>query len=30
MADRQYKRIAATRYQRDDRGRLKGQPVHEN
>ena len=30
MADRQYKRIAATRYQRDERGRLKGEPVQEN
>ncbi len=25
LADRQYKRIAASRYQRDERGRLKGQ-----
>ena len=30
LADRQYKRIAASRYQRDERGRLKGQPVQEN
>ena len=27
LADRQYKRIAATRYQRDAQGRLKGQPA---
>jgi predicted DCC family thiol-disulfide oxidoreductase YuxK len=30
MADRQYKRIAASRYQRDEHGRLKGQPLQEN
>ena len=29
LADRQYKRIAASRYQRDDRGRLKEQPLQE-
>jgi predicted DCC family thiol-disulfide oxidoreductase YuxK len=29
VADRQYKRIAATRYARDARGRLKGQPAAE-
>jgi predicted DCC family thiol-disulfide oxidoreductase YuxK len=27
VADRQYKRIAASRYARDSRGRLKGQPA---
>jgi len=30
VADRQYKRIAASRYQRDARGRMKGQAVEEN
>ena len=30
VADRQYKRIAASRYQRDAHGRLKGQPLQEN
>jgi len=30
LADRQYKRIAASRYQRDARGRLKGQPAEEH
>jgi predicted DCC family thiol-disulfide oxidoreductase YuxK len=30
LADRQYKRIAASRYQRDASGRLKGQPLQEN
>ena len=30
LADRQYKRIAASRYQRDERGRLKGEPLQEN
>jgi predicted DCC family thiol-disulfide oxidoreductase YuxK len=29
LADRQYKRIAASRYARDARGRLKGQPAAE-
>ena len=29
LADRQYKRIAASRYQRDDRGRIKGQPLED-
>ncbi|MGA7870634.1 MAG: DUF393 domain-containing protein [Candidatus Binatus sp.] len=29
LADRQYKRIAASRYARDARGRLKGQPAGE-
>jgi predicted DCC family thiol-disulfide oxidoreductase YuxK len=29
VADRQYKRIAASRYARDSRGRLKGQPLQE-
>jgi predicted DCC family thiol-disulfide oxidoreductase YuxK len=29
LADRQYKRIAASRYQRDEHGRLKGQLVEE-
>ena len=29
VADRQYKRIAASRYQRDEHGRLKGQPAAE-
>ena len=29
LADRQYKRIAASRYARDARGRLKGQAVEE-
>ena len=27
LADRQYKRIAPSRYQRDEHGRLKGQPA---
>ena len=30
LADRQYKRIAASRYSRDARGRLKGQAVEEH
>jgi len=30
LADRQYKRIAASRYSRDARGRLKGQPAEEH
>jgi predicted DCC family thiol-disulfide oxidoreductase YuxK len=30
LADRQYKRIAASRYQRSATGRLKGQPLQEN
>jgi predicted DCC family thiol-disulfide oxidoreductase YuxK len=30
LADRQYKRIAASRYQRDDRGRLKGEPLQDH
>jgi len=30
LANRQYKRIAASRYQRDASGRLKGQPLQEN
>src|ERR1700735_679915 len=30
VANRQYKRIAASRYQRDERGRLKGQPLQDN
>ena len=30
VADRQYKRIAASRYQRDARGRMKEQPLQEN
>jgi len=29
LADRQYKRIAASRYQRDERGRMKGQAVEQ-
>jgi predicted DCC family thiol-disulfide oxidoreductase YuxK len=29
LADRQYKRIAASRYERDSQGRLKGQPAAE-
>jgi predicted DCC family thiol-disulfide oxidoreductase YuxK len=29
LADKQYKRIAASRYQRDARGRLKEQPLQE-
>jgi predicted DCC family thiol-disulfide oxidoreductase YuxK len=30
LADRQYKRIAASRYQRDASGRVKGEPLQEN
>ena len=30
LADRQYKRIAASRYQRDAQGRLKGQALQEH
>ena len=30
LADRQYKRIAASRYQRDASGRLKEQPLQES
>ena len=30
LADRQYKRIAASRYERDAQGRVKSQPLQEN